>query len=436
MPDSNAISPSAEFVALCQTEIAWLREGLGADRSAVYLTAPQDDDETAPTLVPVVVYPEELADIEQPRASLTLPMGMDGSLRTERLADAEWVESQPLPETTSGTTLADALARRQEAEAADAHQVVLPMLHEGLVLGLLMARRAARDWSSQELQQIERAAQSLTWACALDRRQIWTQRKLQAYQRQQQQQRERLHDWLHQVRNPLTALRTFGKLLQKRLRGDANQELTVNLLRESDRLQELLTKADEAIDVTSEARATPPALKGSPAALLPAHPATALDLASELKPLLASARAIARERGLRFASEVPPELPLVWGDRQSLREIANNLLDNALKYTPPGGGVGVRAGLERASDTGSAWQGIAVCDNGPGIPPEDREHLFERRYRGVQAEGPLPGTGLGLAIAKELALQMGGDIELLPSERGATFVLWLPAVEPESAAAV
>lgn len=430
MPDSNAISPSAEFVALCQTEIAWLREGLGADRGAVYLATSSQDDAAAPTLIPVAVYPEGSTDRDRPRPNLTLPMGDD---RLAGADDAGRVEPRSLPETISGTTSgttpidADALARGKESEAADSHQVVLPMLHEGLVLGLLMAGRSTRDWSSQELQQIERAAQSLTWACALDRRQMWTQRKLEAYQQQQLRQRERLHDWLHQVRNPLTALRTFGKLLQKRLRGDGNEELAANLLRESERLQELLAKADAAIDVTNEVGATPVALSGASAALLPSRPAMALDIATELEPLLVSTRAIARERGLQFVSEVPPGLPPVWGDRQSLQEIMNNLLDNALKYTPAGGGVGVQAGLERPSGNGGTWQGIAVCDNGPGIPPEDWEHLFERRYRGVQAAGPLPGTGLGLAIAKELAVQMGGDIELLPSERGATFVLWLPA---------
>lgn len=425
MTDRDAVSPSAEFVALCQTEIDWLREGLGADRGAVYLAAPQERD-SAPTLVPVAVYPDGPAAAGRSQATLTLPMGGEGMGGSDLAAG---VKAQSPAGTAS---VAGALAWEQDAEAADLHQVVLPMLHEGLVLGLLMAGRAARDWTAQELRQIERAAESLTWACALDRRQMWTQRKLQVYQQQQRQERERLHDWLHQVRNPLTALRTFGKLLQKRLRGDANIELTENLLRESERLQELLANADAAIDVANTVGTTPTALEGKAAALLPARPAAALDVAGELESLLTSARAIARERGLQFACEVPPGLPPVWGDRQALREIANNLLDNALKYTPAGGGVGVRAGLERANDAGVTWQGIAICDNGPGIPPEDRAHLFERRYRGVQADGPLPGTGLGLAIAKELAVQMGGDIELLPTERGATFVLWLPVADAEA----
>ncbi len=400
---TDVMQPSAEFVALCQSEIGWLRDGLGADRSAVYLTR-KGESRDEPTLVPVAAYPEEFS----PNSTKSLP-GSGGA--------------RALPETVvpgPESLLFD--------EGDSLGRVVLPLLHEGLVLGLLVAGRKSRGWTPQELEQIERAAKSLTWACALDRRHAWTQRQLLRYQQQQQQQRERLHDWLHQVRNPLTALRTFGKLLQKRLRGGQNADLAANLMRESDRLRELLDFADAAIDTPSKT------LLGAPGqeepALLPPRPTEALDVAAELDPLLATARAIARERGLQFASEVPPELPFVCGDRDSLREILNNLLDNALKYTPAGGGVGVRAGLARPAGNG-IQQGIAICDTGPGIPPEDRDRIFDRRYRGVQASGSLPGTGLGLAIARDLARQMGGDIELLPSERGATFVLWLAGRDRE-----
>lgn len=406
MADSNATQPSAEFVALCQTEIGWLREGLGADRGAVYLT--QQRGKQAPALIPIATYPEEFSeDSEQARPMLPSSAGIPAL----PAAPATELETLPL-----------------EEDDASPCQVVLPLLHEGLVLGLLVAGRRSRHWSPQELRQIERAAKTLTWACALDRRQSWTQRRLLADRQQQRQQRERLHDWLHQVRNPLTALRTFGKLLQKRLHGSQHADIAANMMRESDRLRDLLDRADAAIDVSGRSDSVLPAQDTAPAALLPPRPTATLDIGGELEPLLTSARAMARARGLKFASEVPPELPPVCGDREALREILNNLLDNALKYTPTGGGVGVRAGLERPAPQGEGTQqGIAVCDSGPGIPLGDRARIFERRYRGVQAEGPLPGTGLGLAIAKELAQQMGGDIELLPSQRGATFVLWLAA---------
>jgi signal transduction histidine kinase len=88
--------------------------------------------------------------------------------------------------------------------------------------------------------------------------------------------------------------------------------------------------------------------------------------------------------------------------------------------------------------------GIAITDTGHGIPPQDLEHLFERRYRGIQANTGIPGSGLGLAIAKALIEQMQGQIEVFSpaqspwmqppldeeirqeSTQGTTFVVWLP----------
>lgn len=108
----------------------------------------------------------------------------------------------------------------------------------------------------------------------------------------------------------------------------------------------------------------------------------------------------------------------------------SNLIDNALKYTPSGGKIDIRAGLEQDN-----LQGIAISDTGPGIPPQDLEHLFERYYRGVQADSEIPGTGLGLAIAKTAIEQMQGKIQVFsPALQnvssvnggvGTTFIVWL-----------
>ncbi|HEY9707260.1 MAG TPA: sensor histidine kinase, partial [Oculatellaceae cyanobacterium] len=130
---------------------------------------------------------------------------------------------------------------------------------------------------------------------------------------------------------------------------------------------------------------------------------------------------------------------------KALREVLSNLIDNALKYTPSGGQVNIRVGEKRQTAQG-VMIGIAVSDTGPGIPPQDLEHLFERHYRGVQAATAIPGSGLGLAIAKELIEQMHGDIEVFSpaqpvlakqnldsaidnapkhSGLGTTFIVWL-----------
>jgi signal transduction histidine kinase len=134
-------------------------------------------------------------------------------------------------------------------------------------------------------------------------------------------------------------------------------------------------------------------------------------VAAVLEPLLVSAKAIAQERNLELQAEIPTDLPLVQGNAKALREVLSNLIDNALKYTPAGGKIDIRVGEKRRTPQGEALA-IAISDTGPGIPPQDLEHLFERHYRGVQASTAIPGSGLGLAIAKELIEQMHGEIQV------------------------
>jgi hypothetical protein len=126
-----------------------------------------------------------------------------------------------------------------------------------------------------------------------------------------------------------------------------------------------------------------------------------------LEPLLASAQTIAQERNQTIHTDILPDLPPAAANPQALREILNNLIENALKYTPAGGHI-----LIAAKTTDSQQLQIQVSDTGPGIPIQDLNHLFERYYRGVQAETDIPGTGLGLAIARSLTTQMHGHIRV------------------------
>jgi signal transduction histidine kinase len=109
------------------------------------------------------------------------------------------------------------------------------------------------------------------------------------------------------------------------------------------------------------------------------------------------------------------------GDEQRVLQIARILVENAIRHTPPG--TGVR--LELGSDGETAW--LVVADDGPGIPDEHREQVFERFYRieGNRASG----SGLGLAIARQLAILMGGSLELEVGPR-TRFRLRLPAAAP------
>jgi two-component system phosphate regulon sensor histidine kinase PhoR len=128
----------------------------------------------------------------------------------------------------------------------------------------------------------------------------------------------------------------------------------------------------------------------------------------------------ANKKGLSLTADVPANLPVVIGDEEHLERVVVNLVQNALKFTPPGGRVSVRA---RAAD-GSIH--VSVSDTGEGIFPEDLNRVFERFYKADRARES-GGTGLGLAVAKHTVEAHGGSIaaESEPG-RGATFTFTLP----------
>jgi signal transduction histidine kinase len=153
----------------------------------------------------------------------------------------------------------------------------------------------------------------------------------------------------------------------------------------------------------------------------------AVQLRSEPVELGELARAVAAEFALRARErnveiEVVPPPGACWGrgDPDAVARVVRILLDNGLRYAPSGQPLRLRANYDGSGAV------IEVSDRGPGIREEEREQIFERFHRG-RAAGSASGFGLGLAIGRELAERMGGSLGLAPSDRGASFVLRLPA---------
>lgn len=136
----------------------------------------------------------------------------------------------------------------------------------------------------------------------------------------------------------------------------------------------------------------------------------------DLTPLLRDAaefyEAMAEAREQKLETDLPETLPMV-GDRDLLLQAVANLLDNAIKFTPPGGLVRLSA---REEEEGGIE--IAVSDSGPGMPPADRARALDRFFRADSSRGT-PGSGLGLSLVRAVAQLHGGEVELSDAMPGA-----------------
>jgi len=144
-------------------------------------------------------------------------------------------------------------------------------------------------------------------------------------------------------------------------------------------------------------------------------------------PVRESARALGlagEAKGLKLETRLPEAPVAVLGDREAIRQIVDNLLDNAIKYTPSGGRVWLRIRLDSDSVV------IEVEDTGCGIEPQHQDRIFERFYRVDKARSrELGGTGLGLSIVKHFTLALGGQVSLESApEKGSTFRIRLPRI--------
>ena len=431
---------SDSLISICQAQLLLLAKSLEVKSAIVYLTESWTEPGTEgsmPRLYPVAVIPDSMRG---DRPGFRLPLAPGGeALRVNRSMgiNASSLGDDPTAEFLSEYARPDASPSSDPRQ--DAHQIVLPLVHEDLVVGVLVAERD-RVVTDQEQSQMDAIRQTLTLACVMDRRSQWLDTQLDAQQQQQhlmyRQQKDLMDNLLHQFRNPLTAMRTFGKLLMKRLvETDSNREVASSIVRESDRLQALLVQFEAVVDRTTE-HELPNQSLALPAGLLSLPESSSLgraltvetiDLRLVLIPAVRSARAVTDDRNQTLCDDVPDDPLWVQGESGALEEVLSNLLDNASKYTPPEGKIDLSVELPSAVHNDIVW--IHIADNGYGIPAADLPRLFERHFRGVQADSRIPGTGLGLAIARELLRKMGGDLTIVSptvtGDRGTTVTVTL-----------
>jgi signal transduction histidine kinase len=215
----------------------------------------------------------------------------------------------------------------------------------------------------------------------------------------------------HELRTPLNAIQGFGSILADGVAGDLQPGQTTYLRKMLDSSENMLKLVNDLLDM-SRVQAGRFSLDRQVVALAPL-----------LGSVLASLSPEAAHKGHALANEVPPSLPDVLADPQRLSQVLSNLVTNAIKYTPPGGTITVRAFAD------GAVLRVEVADTGDGVPPDQQSRIFDAFTQvDMTSTRKSGGVGLGLSIVKALVEAHGGVVGVRSdgAGRGSTFFFTVP----------
>lgn len=391
--------------------------GAGADLARVHasfrqvaqelLQLPLEDDQLA-ALKRTMAQAEDLYEL------LNAPQRPERSRVAALAADLADNASEVL---AISTRVADreVLRLRADAESVQRQLVLLVIFSTAVALALALAltRHIARPIAELDaaIRQLGGADFSRPIAVrgpedlqTLGERLDWLRRRLVELE---DEKNRFLRHLSHELKTPLTALREGAELLHDEVGGplSAAQRRVVGIMKDNSvKLQRLI---EELLDYQRALHAA--------AALAPRK----LALDTLVREVARSHELAAQAKGLRIT--VNAEAGSVVADPEKLRSVVDNLVGNAVKFTPAGGSVSV---LARSRGDEAL---IDVIDSGPGVPPEERDSIFDSFFRGrAKASARVEGSGLGLAIAREFVEAHGGKISVLAEERGAHFRVALP----------
>ncbi len=308
----------------------------------------------------------------------------------------------------------------RELRAPSPNRRWYPLQEGTILLGVLRVERAddIEEWPESLDERLQSTAMTLTYFLGLE---LESKRLLN----QLTNQSEQIGLMVHQLRNPLAALRTYAKLLLRKLGAENDyQDLVKGLLNE----QAQLTKYVSVLDDLSQVK-LPSAPMASSRLLLPPvlHKNNSLNLRTLIEPLIDRASATANLQGRNWIG------PKTWPDwidsprpfaESVIAEILANLLENAFRYSPKNASIGLHLN----------HLGLCLWDEGEDIQEEERKLIFNKGFRG-KGSSEKNGSGLGLALGSELAKQFGGQLKLISCpfdfdeslpKKGNAFVIYLP----------
>jgi len=218
----------------------------------------------------------------------------------------------------------------------------------------------------------------------------------------------------HNLRAPLAALTSMIEVVQDGYLGNMNDKLRKHLSRIDQRIQNMLLMINELMTL-AKSQNKQQRLEYRP-----------VDLKVITDRIHQTFQEKATQKGLSLRVTIPEDLPKIKGDQEMVEQMLENLVSNAIKYTPEGGRIGM-----------TFWPGahetvrIVLSDSGIGIPKDEIPRLFTEFFRASNVKNVI-GTGLGLTIVKEIVDQHGGEIQVESEEGlGTTFVIHLPFAPEE-----
>jgi len=290
----------------------------------------------------------------------------------------------------------------------------VPLLREDQIIGSLSFNRRAPGEFPPEVVEVLKtfATQS---ALAIQNARLFREiadksAQLEAASRHKS---EFLANMSHELRTPLNAIIGFSEILAEKMFGDVNEKQTEYLQDILESGRHLLSLINDILDL-SKIEAGRMELELSE-----------FDLPNAIDNALILVRERANRRGIRLGRTIDERLGTIGGDERKVKQVLLNLLSNALKFTPEGGRINVRAGVH------DEVAEVSVTDTGVGIALEDQEAVFEEFRQVGAADKKVEGTGLGLALSRKFIELHGGRIWVTSAVGvGSTFTFTLP-VRPE-----
>ena len=216
----------------------------------------------------------------------------------------------------------------------------------------------------------------------------------------------------HELRTPLNSVHGFIDLLLQGHMGEMTEEQRKYLGYAGEGVQQLISIVEDILLMTR-----------SDVGQFEMKQQPEVNLRVLAKQVVTSLEPQARKAGVVINKDIPSPAPLLYVDPQRMKQVLNNLVTNAIKFTPPEGTVTIQA-----RDYNEQFVLISVVDTGFGIPVEDRQHVFERFYQSNHMQqSKMGGYGLGLSIARLIVEQHGGTIDFESTMgKGTTFFFTAP----------